>query len=119
MDGFLLGDSSALQRLLGNLLENALRYTDCGGQVRLTMSKEGNQFKVAIADNGIGIPADSQEKIFERFYRVDRSRSRASGGAGLGLPIALAIARAHGGTIEVHSTENSGSRFSIVLPLTP
>jgi signal transduction histidine kinase len=119
VDGLVLGDNSALHRLLGNVVENALRYTESGGQVRLTMSKEGSQFKVVVADTGVGIAAASQQKIFERFYRVDRSRSRGSGGAGLGLPIAIAIAHSHGGNIEVQSSEGGGSRFTLVLAVAP
>ena len=100
-----------------NLLENALRYTESGGKVELKLSSKGHDAKIEVVDTGIGIPAESLDKIFDRFYRVDASRSRSSGGSGLGLPIAAAISQALGGRIEVESTLGSGSIFTLVLPL--
>jgi len=111
------GDRVRLHELFANLLDNAVKYTPPGGRVTLNVSLEPEEVRVAITDSGIGIPEDQQEKIFQRFYRVDVSRSRDTGGTGLGLSIARWIAHAHGGRIEVRSTVGAGSTFTVVLPL--
>ncbi len=112
----LVGDSDALKRLVINLLQNALRYTGQGGTVTVGLENLGRTVKLTVADTGIGIPAESLPLIFDRFYRVDKSRSRAGGGSGLGLSIAKAIVDAHKGKIEAHSQVGSGTTFTVLLP---
>jgi len=111
------GDRSRLHELFANLLDNAVKYTPKGGTVSISCALSTDQVAVAIADSGVGIPEDEQEKIFDRFYRVDRSRSRETGGSGLGLSIVRWIAAAHGGRIHLHSAQGAGSTFTVVLPL--
>lgn len=109
-------DADAIKRVISNLLQNALKYTDSGGKVSLSLQVAGKLAKITIADTGIGIPGENLSKIFDRFYRVDESRSRAAGGSGLGLSIVKAIIEAHKGKIEVTSTKGAGTTFSILLP---
>jgi len=111
------GDEARLRELFMNLLDNAIKYTPSPGTVSVSLRREGQMAVVAIKDNGVGIPAEDIPFIFERFYRVDKSRSRADGGTGLGLAISRHIAEAHGGKIEVESQVGSGSTFSVWLPL--
>lgn len=112
------GNSQALHRLLSNLLENALRYTDQGGRVSLTLESSDKEARINVCDTGIGIPVESLPRIFDRFFRVDKSRSRDSGGTGLGLAIAKAIADAHKGAISVESVLGEGTTFTVTLPKT-
>lgn len=109
------GDSDSLKRLITNLLQNALRYTDQGGKVTVGLETLGRYVKLEVRDTGIGIPSESLPKIFDRFYRVDKSRSRAQGGVGLGLSIVRAIVDSHKGRIEVTSDVGKGTTFSITL----
>jgi signal transduction histidine kinase len=111
-------ESDSLYRAVSNLVENAWRYTDEGGAVTLSCVKRGDRAEIIVADNGRGIPIESQKKIFERFYRVDRSRSRMSGGVGLGLSIVKAIVEKHGGSVAVESSAG-GSSFTLSLPREP
>lgn len=111
----LVGDSDALKRLLTNLLQNAMRYTDKGGSVTVKVEPAGRFAKLSVSDTGIGIPPESVPKIFDRFYRVDKSRSRAAGGVGLGLSIVRAIVDAHKGKVEVTSEVDKGTTFNIFL----
>jgi heavy metal sensor kinase len=111
------GDEARLRELFMNLLDNAIRYTSAPGTVSLSLRREGQMAVVSITDTGIGIPPEDIPFIFERFYRVDKSRSRAEGGIGLGLAICQHIAEAHGGKIEVESQMGTGSTFSVWLPL--
>ena len=111
------GDASLLRDVLQNLLDNAIQYTPAGGQIRVTASANSHEIVVAVSDTGIGIPLIDQERIFERFYRVDAARSREAGGTGLGLSIAKHIVDAHGGRLWVESTVGQGSRFSFSIPL--
>jgi len=111
------GDEARLRELFMNLLDNAIRYTSAPGTISLSLRREGQMAVVAITDTGIGIPAEDIPFIFERFYRVDKSRSRAEGGSGLGLAICRHIVEAHGGKIEVESQVGAGSTFSVWLPL--
>jgi heavy metal sensor kinase len=111
------GDEARLRELFMNLLDNAIRYTSALGTVSVSLHREGQMAVVAITDTGIGIPAEDIPFIFERFYRVDKSRSRAEGGSGLGLAICQHIAEVHGGKIEVESQMGTGSTFSVWLPL--
>jgi len=111
------GDEARLRELFMNILDNAIRYTPAPGTVSLSLRRQGKMALVTITDTGIGIPAKDIPFIFERFYRVDKSRSRSGGGSGLGLAICWHIAEAHGGKIEVKSQVGTGSTFSIWLPL--
>lgn len=111
------GDSSLLHEVLQNLLDNAIQYTPAGGKIHVTASVDSGTVVVAVADTGIGIPVVDQERIFERFYRVDAARSREAGGTGLGLSIAKHIVEAHGGQIRVDSEVGRGSTFFFSVPL--
>jgi len=111
------GDEAKLRELFMNLLDNAISYTPAPGTVSVSFRREEQMAVVAIMDTGIGIPAEEMPFIFERFYRVDKSRSRAEGGSGLGLAICRHIAETHGGKIEVESKVGAGSTFSVWLPL--
>jgi len=112
----ILGDKVRLQQLFTNLLGNAIKYTP-GGSIRITVEKDEKSAIVHVRDTGIGISREEQEKIFERFYRVDKSRSKENGGVGLGLSIAEWVAKAHQGRIEVRSELNRGSTFTVYLPI--
>lgn len=111
------GDPESLKRLVTNLLQNALRYTESGGSVAISVESTPRYAKLKVADTGIGIPPESLPRVFDRFYRVDKSRSRQAGGVGLGLSIVKAIVDAHKGKMEVHSKLDSGTVFSILLPM--
>jgi heavy metal sensor kinase len=110
------GDREHFKRLLVNLIDNAIQYTPAGGKVTLSLSCDGKWARVGISDTGIGLSADEQAQIFNRFYRAAEARSQRGGGAGLGLSIAQSIAVAHGGRIEVESTPGQGSTFTVSLP---
>jgi signal transduction histidine kinase len=114
----LIGNGESLKRLVTNLLQNALRYTESSGTVEIALENLGRNLRLTVADTGIGIPTESLPHIFDRFYRVDKSRSRAQGGSGLGLSIVKAIVDAHRGRIEVHSEEGKGTTFVVTLPST-
>lgn len=111
------GDEEKLYRLLANLVTNAIQYTPQGGQVKVHLSQEELSAVLQVQDTGIGIPADEQTRIFDRFYRITSDRSRSTGGAGLGLSIAQAIVELHKGSITVESELGKGSRFTVYLPL--
>jgi two-component system phosphate regulon sensor histidine kinase PhoR len=111
------GDSNSLQEVLQNLLDNALQYTPAGGKIDVSASCSDGRVVVTVADTGIGIPQVEQERIFERFYRVDAARSREAGGTGLGLSIARHIMEAHGGRLWVESAVGEGSRFHFSIPV--
>jgi heavy metal sensor kinase len=113
------GDEARLRELFMNILDNAIRYTPAPGIVSVSLRREGQMAVVAVKDTGVGIPAEDMPFIFERFYRVDKSRSRADGGIGLGLAICQYIAEAHEGKIGVESQVRVGSTFSVWLPLQP
>lgn len=117
VDLWVEGDRARLREMVFNLLDNAIRYTPSGGRISLSISRSDTKAVIAIADTGIGIPAEDIPHIFERFYRVDKARSRAEGGAGLGLAISKYIAELHGGTIDVESEVGKGSTFSVRLPI--
>ena len=112
----LKGNADYLERAVANLIDNASKYTPDGGQIRVRANANGQSVTVEVSDNGIGIPQDDIPRIFERFYRVDRSRSREMGGTGLGLSIVKHVAQVHGGQIEVDSTPGKGSTFRLKLP---
>lgn len=114
-----LGDEEALGRAVDNLLDNAVKYTESGGRIRLRLAPRGDSAVVTITDTGIGIEERHLDRIFERFYRVDKARSRALGGTGLGLAIVKHLVEAHGGGVQVESEAGAGSTFRILLPLDP
>jgi len=112
------GDPDRLSQVFSNIIDNALTYTPSGGQVDIRGERVGNEVRITIADTGKGIPEQDINKIFDRFYQVDKSRSNAQEpGSGLGLAIADEIIRAHGGCISVQSQRGQGSQFTVVLPL--
>ena len=110
----LQGDRQNLQRMLANLLDNALKYTPARGKVSVDLAHISKQIEIAVADTGIGIPTPDQHRVFERFFRCDHSRSEQ--GWGLGLSFARAVARAHGGEISLSSAPDTSSVFKITLP---
>jgi len=112
----ILGDPDAIQRVISNLLSNALRYTDAGGKVTVSAIQVGKAVRITVSDTGIGMSPQAVAHIFDRFYRADRSRSRALGGSGLGLSIVKSIVTGHQGAIEVKSEPMKGSEFTVILP---
>ncbi len=111
------GDRELLRRLLLNLGDNALKYTQPKGNVTFSLQREDKWALILVSDTGIGIPGEEQERIFQPFYRTAEARSLAEGGTGLGLSLARSIAMAHGGTIKVQSTPGRGSNFQVLIPL--
>jgi signal transduction histidine kinase len=111
-------DSHALLDVVRNLLDNAIQYTPEAGHVAIRVFVAGTEaeVRIAIEDDGIGIPASSHDRIFERFYRVDAARSRKVGGTGLGLSISKHLVEGMGGRIELESQLGRGSTFTVVLP---
>jgi two-component system phosphate regulon sensor histidine kinase PhoR len=120
-----MADASRLGQALLNLAHNAVKFSHAGGEVRVGWGDAGKRVRFTVADDGIGIPAGHQARIFERFYKVDRSRGRSSddepipGSAGLGLSIVRHIAEAHNGSVGVSSEDGAGSTFWIELPRAP
>lgn len=109
------GNTEYVQRMLANLLDNALKYTPEKGNVSIGLSRNGEAATISVRDTGVGIAADDQTRVFERFFRGDKSRSQQ--GFGLGLSFARAVAHAHGGSIFVSSKVGEGTRFTITLPM--
>jgi two-component system OmpR family sensor kinase len=112
----LRGDEDRLRQLLLILLDNALKYTPAGGEVRLRMTRTPGHAEMTVRDSGAGIPADALPHVFERFYRADSARSPDPGGSGLGLAIAQVIARQHGGDIAIRSQPGQGTEVTVRLP---
>lgn len=112
-----LGDADRLHQLILNLVSNAIKYTEPGGTVTLSLSVDARHAYIRVSDTGVGIPPEDLRYIFDRFYRVNKGRTRESGGAGLGLAIAQSIARAHNGEIRVKSKVGEGSTFTFQVPL--
>ncbi|MET0767726.1 MAG: ATP-binding protein [Aeromicrobium sp.] len=110
------GDRGQLHAAVSNLVENAVTYSPEGSHVTVTAQRDGEDVRLTVADNGIGIPGDELDRIFERFYRVDPARARATGGTGLGLSIVKHVAASNGGSVEVWSEPGLGSSFTLVLP---
>ena len=110
-------DADWLRRILRNLLDNAVAYNREGGTVTVTVQPESGWARVAVADTGLGIPAEDLPRVFERFYRVDKARSRESGGTGLGLAIVKHAVESYGGAVAVESQLGRGSTFTFTIPL--
>ncbi len=118
-DLIVLADAPAIRKVLGNLVHNAIKFTPPGGRIGIRAIPKGDNVEFAVEDTGIGIPAQDLPRVFERFYKVDRSRTRANGelhGTGLGLAIAKHMVSAHGGAIWATSHEGHGSTFYFTLP---
>ncbi len=116
-DLMVAGDREALHQMVMNLADNAIKYSRAGGSIMFTLVEDQQQAVLGVKDEGIGIPEQFQQRIFERFYRVDRARSREKGGTGLGLSIVKHIAQKHHGRVEVESQVDKGSTFTVYLPL--
>lgn len=123
LDGQVTGDTSIvsidegrIQQVITNLVSNAIKYSNDGGIVRVVIEDTKDNSIIHVEDSGIGIPQEDLKRIFERFYRTDKSRNRKTGGAGIGLTIVKTIVQAHRGKISVESEEGKGSRFTVVLP---
>lgn len=115
----ILGDRRQLVSALGNLVENAVKYSEADSHVEVSASSDGTWVELRVRDFGMGIPQKDLDRIFERFYRVDRARSRETGGTGLGLAIVRHVANNHGGDVTVSSTEGEGSVFTLRIPAAP
>ena len=118
---WVFADADRLKQVFLNLTNNAIKATQAGGKVTVTLRASNNEAIIRVIDTGIGIAPADQQRIFDRFYRVERSRTRSrlyGGGTGLGLAIALTIIKAHGGQIELESELNKGSTFTVKLPVT-
>jgi signal transduction histidine kinase len=111
------GGEEALRRVAGNLLDNAVKYTPPGGSVRVRLATRDGSAVLEVEDTGPGIPERDRERVFERFYRVDKGRSREAGGTGLGLAIVKHLVRALGGTVTLEAPAAGGSLFRVALPL--
>lgn len=116
-DLYVLGHRRDLVSAVANLVDNAIKYSEPGRPVSVKAGRDGDVAFVSVQDRGVGIPARDQERVFERFYRVDRARSRSTGGTGLGLAIVRHVAAYHGGDVSVHSVEGEGSTFTLRVPL--
>ncbi len=110
-------DNAKLMQVVYNLMENASKYTQEGGTIRVRLIRSGRDAILTVTDNGPGIPKEDQPHIFDRFYRVDKARSRETGGTGLGLSIVHQMVLMHGGTVSVESEEGAGSTFTVELPI--
>ena len=109
-------DADKLWEAIYNIVDNSIKYTGENGWVYVEMYRDKQEVYITVADNGIGMQEEETEKIFDRFYRVDKARARETGGTGLGLSIAQSSVELHGGRIFVESRENVGSLFRIIIP---
>src|SRR5919201_1137539 len=114
-----LGSASRLRQVIDNLLTNARVHTPAGTPIHVRLAAEHKQVVLAVADEGPGVPAEEADRIFERFYRTDRSRTRSQGGVGLGLAVVRSVVEAHGGAVGFRARPGGGSSVRIVLPLAP
>jgi len=114
----IVGDRSRLEQVMMNIIGNAIKYTPDGGHIRITAGSEEDTVWMQVSDDGIGIPEQDRERIFERFYRVDKARSRESGGTGLGLSIAREIVQRHQGTLALMDHDGPGTTIRMTLPIT-
>ena len=117
-DEFVYMDRSHLQGILSNLMGNAVKYNRPGGFVQTDITMDSTSLSIRVEDSGIGIAKEDQKRIFERFYRVDKSHSREIGGTGLGLSIARNAVVMHRGAIKVYSEPGEGTTFTVRIPLT-
>ena len=113
----IVGDRARLEQVLINMVSNAIKYTRDGGSINITAGQKDDVAWVSVRDNGIGIPKEDVDKVFDRFYRVDKARSRESGGTGLGLSIAKEIVSRHDGKIELSSRQGKGTVITMTLPV--
>jgi two-component system sensor histidine kinase BaeS len=111
------GEPGRLEQVVVNLLSNALRYTDAGGSVTVTVRPDGSRGTLTVRDTGIGIAPEDVPRVFTRFWRGEKSRSRDTGGAGIGLSIVRELVQAHDGEVTVDSEPGKGSVFTVRLPL--
>jgi two-component system, OmpR family, sensor kinase len=116
-----LGDDERVRQLVGNLVQNALRHASAEpGAVRVRLTRQPPQARLTVEDDGPGLPPDALQRVFDRFYRIDRGRSRAQGGSGLGLAIVRHVAEEHGGRVWAENrADRTGARFSVLLPAEP
>jgi len=112
-------DGARIRQALGNLVSNAIRFTESGGHVLVGVRRVGDGYNLTVTDNGAGIAPEHLPYLFDRFYRAEHSRSRTTGGSGLGLAITKHLIEAHHGTITVTSTPEEGSTFTIHVPARP
>ena len=112
----LMGSDILIYRLVYNLVENAIKYNFSGGTVTVTATQQNSQLHLTVEDTGNGIPEELKERIFEPFFRLDKSRSRELGGVGLGLALVREIVRVHNGSILVKNNANSGTTFEVIFP---
>lgn len=112
----MLGDQTLLVTAIANLVSNAIAYSPHGSSVSISRRRIGNTIEIAVTDRGIGIAPADQERVFERFFRVDKARSRATGGTGLGLAIVKHVAANHNGSIRLWSRPGTGSTFTLSIP---
>ncbi len=118
-DIVVLADAEYIRLVVVNLMENAIKHSDVGTSVTVTVDTAGAEARISVTDTGPGIPEEDQPHVFDRFYRVDRARGKARGGSGLGLAISREIIEAHDGRIELKSRPGAGSTFRIILPIVP
>jgi two-component system, OmpR family, sensor histidine kinase ArlS len=109
-------DRGMVKQMLRDLVDNSVKFTKGSGKIGLKAEENGDQIEISVCDNGIGIPPDEMDSIFDRFYRVDRTRSKDTGGSGLGLSIVKSIVDAHAGSIDIDSTPGAGTCITITLP---
>ena len=114
---WVFAEADGLTQILDNLVDNALKYTPEDGTVSVNIQAESRAVRLQVTDTGIGIPAEHQDRIFERFYRVDKARSRQLGGTGLGLAIVKHLVNAFGAEVDVISAADQGTTFQITFPL--
>ena len=111
-----MADREKMWQVVYNITDNAIKYTPTGGKVEVGVYDDGKDMRIEVADNGVGIPEKDINKIFDRFYRVDKARSRESGGTGLGLSIVKELVNMHGGDISVESIVDAGTRMKVTIP---
>lgn len=115
-DSTILVQEDDLYQILFNLVENGIKYNISGGSVHIRLLRQSDNAIIVISDSGVGIPPESLEHIFERFYRVDKARSRSTGGSGLGLSIVRSMVERNKGAIQVESTQGVGTTFTVTFP---